>query len=201
MFRITSHYSAISEAVNTGQCSIGVHPCYLDNYEQLLVEIRQFAGHKNVLAIGECGLDNICNKDKDLQQKIFRQQVFLASEHNKPLIIHCVRAYTELVAIIGEMKPPVPIIIHGYNKNPEVATFLLKEGMFLSFGPAILNERSPAAMVLKDIPDDVFFLETDDTAIEIAEIYRAAATLRKTDMETLILQLQNNFRKIFRYSL
>lgn len=190
------------ETTTPGQLySMGIHPCHLQGYEHLLTELERYATQPNVLAIGECGLDTICNKDTGLETDIFRKQITLAEKTGKPLIIHCVRAYEELLHTIKEMHPAVPVIIHGYNKKADVAGRLLAGNMYLSFGAAIMNEASPAAAVLKDISPERFFLETDNSDASIKDIYQHAAQIRETSVETLILQLEQNFRNVFKYAI
>lgn len=201
VFSVLSLYSDFDRAENGRPCSLGVHPCYLDGHMPLLAEQERLAVLRNVLAIGECGLDRVCNKDIELQAAIFAKQVKLADTLHKPLVIHCVRAFDELLAVIEELNPGVPVIIHGYNKKADVAARLLASNMYLSFGAAIMNGKSPAVEVLKAIPADQFFLETDDSGMPIEEIYRRAAEIRETGLDSLTLQLEQNFRNVFKYEL
>ncbi len=199
--RILSLYQNFLQAATARYCSIGLHPCYIDDHEKQLEVVEQYATLPNVLAIGECGLDNMCNKDAALQADIFRKQVELAGRLDKPLIIHCVRAFDELLRTVKELQPAAPMIVHGYNKKPDIANKLLATGMYLSFGAAILNDSWPAAQVLRDVPANRLFLETDDADVPIHEIYARAAHLRKTDVETLILQVEQNFKEVFKREL
>ena len=160
--------------------------------------VAQHAGQNNVLAIGECGLDRVCGSDWAAQVDVFRQQIAIANEVNKPLIIHCVRAFEELVEELDKAKVKVPVIIHGYNRKREVATRLLEKGYYLSFGAAILNDSFPAVKVLQDIPAGRFFLETDDSDLSIKDIYKKAAEIRKTGEDALILQVAANFNTVFK---
>jgi TatD DNase family protein len=198
---VQSLYADFGQTQDGRRYSIGVHPCYMTGYERLLSELEQYGHLPNVLAIGECGLDTICSKDAELQGEVFRQQVTVANRVKKPLIIHCVRAFDELLQALEEIKPSVPVIMHGYNKKGTVAQRLLTHNIYLSFGAAIMNAKSPAAAVLKDIPADQFFLETDDATVSIKDVYRCATAIRQTGMESLTLQLEQNFRNVFKYQL
>ena len=182
-------------------CSLGVHPCYLERHLLMLAEQERLADLPNVLAIGECGFDRVCNNEMELQTEVFTRQVLLADRLHKPLVIHCVRAFEELLTVMKELKPPVAVVIHGYNKKAEVAERLLASNMYLSFGAAILHDKSPAAAVLKTIRPDRFFLETDDSGKDIGEIYRRAAEIRETGLDSLTLQLEQNFQNVFKYAL
>jgi len=195
---ILSLYKDLTNASVSGHCSIGIHPCYLDHYDHNLALLAKLATLDNVLAIGECGLDTVCNKNEQLQKEVFKEQVLLADAVKKPLIIHCVRAFDNLLRIMAGLGPGIPAVIHGYNKKSDIANRLLDAGMYLSFGAAIMNGSSPAAEVLANMPADRFFLETDDANTTINEIYEHAARIRKIDPETLILQLQHNFKEVFK---
>jgi len=178
-------------------CSTGLHPWHIDHYAWDREMLLKYVLQPNVLAIGECGLDKVCATDWGLQVVAFTQQIGLAHECLKPLIIHCVRAFDEVMQLLDQIKPAVPVIFHGFNKNRDVADKLLGRGYYLSFGSAMLNDHSPAAEVLATIPADQFFLETDDAQVSIEQIYDRVALIRKTSLETVVLQVQENFNRLF----
>ena len=196
---VSSLYSDFALASSGRLCSLGLHPWYLENHVQLLQELKKYAGLANVLAIGECGLDKLCHTNWNLQLAVFREQIVLADTLCKPLIIHCVRASDELIKIVDEQRPTVPVIVHGFNNKGGIAEKLINNGMYLSFGAAILNHDSPAAHGLRNIPAEKFFLETDNADVAIGDIYRAAAALRNVTEEEVILQVQHNFTAVFNY--
>ncbi|XZF14393.1 TatD family hydrolase [Chitinophagaceae bacterium MMS25-I14] len=186
------------DAEKKGKYSIGLHPWYLNAgaLQHDLQTLTQYADHPNVLAIGECGLDKVTQTDWHLQEQAFKAQILLANRHKKPLIIHCVRAYEELLHIFTEYPPETPVIIHGFNKKPELAQQLLKKGFYLAFGK-ILPTHPHVQESLAITPPDRFFLETDDGNISIEDIYAAATEIRKTGADEIILQLQKNFQTVF----
>lgn len=172
----TQHYSA------------GLHPWFLETsgLESAKKWLDQLAAMPHVLAIGEAGLDKVCNMDWALQEAAFRHCIQVAETMGKPLIIHCVRAFNEVILIKKQLKPVQPWIFHGFNKHPDTARMLLKEGCFLSFGAALLKPGNHSAEALQLTPDDRFFLETDDAAeIDIVDIYKKAALLRGVSLEQL----------------
>lgn len=187
-------YKDFELAVNIPFCSIGLHPQHLRNAHQDLKILRSIAHLKNVVAIGECGLDKLCDTDPSLQETIFRQQIELANCLDKPLIIHCVRAYSECVRLLAAAK--VPVIFHGFNRNLRIARTLLDRGFYLSVGAAVFN---PAfAAVFTSLPEGQLFFETDDRAdLEIGAVYKRAAEHKNIAVESLILQVENNFQKVF----
>ena len=188
------HFERVKDGL---PCSTGLHPWHLDHYTWDWEMLRKYVKQPNVLAIGECGLDKICVTDWDLQVKVFTEQINLANEIGKPLIIHCVRAFDQVLHLLHLHEPGVPVVFHGFNKNRDVADKLLGRGYYLSFGSAMLNDHSPAAEVLATIPADHFFLETDDAEVSIEQIYDRAARIMKTSPETVVLQVQENFNRLF----
>lgn len=193
LLSIRSWHEQFDEA--QGYCSMGLHPWYLQDLPGQMAALEQYAVQPHVLAIGECGLDKVCATPWPLQEEAFRLQIALAMRLGKPLIIHCVRAYTEVIAMLRGIK--IPVVIHGFRKRPELAANLLQQGYYLSFGNALTGSESTAAASLAAMPPDRFFLETDDAALPVENIYEAAARIRKTDPDTLILQLQKNFKTVF----
>lgn len=196
---IVSFYRDFDKAGTAAACSLGLHPWYIEagSWKAALERLRALAGEKNVLAIGECGLDKTTKTPWELQLEVFTAQIALAGQLQKPLIIHCVRAFEELLAVFRSDVPAVPVIVHGFNKKAAVAEKLLNAGFYLSFGKALLTNDT-ACETFSHMPAGRFFLETDDAAVDIAAIYKAAAALWKTSEETIISHAQNNFQKVFR---
>ncbi|QNM84447.1 TatD family hydrolase [Polaribacter pectinis] len=179
--------------------SIGIHPWFINKnkIEEELLLIEQSLQNKNCFALGECGLDKIIEADFKLQQEVFRKQVKLSEKHNKPLIIHCVKAFQEIIEIQKETKPKQIWILHGFNKNLQVAESLIKNGIILSIGVAIIkNEKLQKAV--SEIPLDKLFLETDDSEVTIQEVYKKVANIKRLEVEELQQIIKQNFRNIFR---
>ena len=177
--------------------SMGLHPWYLDHADDMYGLLQQQAIQSQVLAIGECGLDKVTGAAWDTQVHWFRQQIQLANHLNKPLIIHCVRAFNEVLQVLKEEQVAVSVIFHGFHKKKQLAAQILSQGYILSFGAALLKGNAALIDVLQWVPTDQFFLETDDADISIKELYHIAAQIRKTEEEAIILQLQRNFKNIF----
>ena len=175
--------------------SIGLHPWYLNNYEEDLILLKKYSQNKNVLAIGECGLDYLCSTDKQLQMNAFKEQIQIAVTLNKPLIIHCVKAFEDVLKQLNDLKNKIPIVFHGYNNNVTIAKRLIDKQYYLSFGTSLLRNKN--IELLKTMNPNYFFLETDTSTIEIEELYAIAAQIRNTDKNDIILQIQQNFKKVF----
>ena len=171
--------------------SAGLHPWYVsENTLERDLGLIEEKG-ENAVAIGECGLDRCCDVSFELQLKAFRAQVEIAATLGKPLIIHCVRAYPEIISEKKAFRDSLPWIVHGFRGNPETASQLIKHGFHLSFGEALMNDKR-LGEILATVPEDRYFLETDESAASIREIYGKAAAIRNIDVDTLILQQRGN---------
>lgn len=182
--------------------SIGIHPWYID--EQRLETDLQIIESKlqepNCLALGECGLDKRIEIPLELQQMVFERQLFLAQKLNKPVVIHCVAAFQEIIALKKRLKITVPMLIHGFSKNKQVAKELIDNGFYISFGKYLL--RNPELeTVFQSIPNDRFFLETDTVEEGIEEVYALAAQYKKWSMDELQQQIKSNFAAVFKKQL
>lgn len=179
--------------------SIGMHPWYIDEQrlEADLKIIENKLQEPNCLALGECGLDKRIEIPLELQQMVFEKQLLLAQKHNKPVVIHCVAAFQEVIATKKRLKITVPMIIHGFSKNKQVAKELIDNGFYISFGKHLL--RNPELeSVFQSIPNDRFFLETDTLVEGIEELYALAARYKKWDIDEIHQQIQRNFASVFK---
>mgnify|MGYP003644785862 CR=1 FL=1 len=182
--------------------SIGIHPWFI-NEERLTSDLEIIESkllEPNCLAVGECGLDKRIEVPMELQQAVFEKQLLLAQKYNKPVVIHCVAAFQEVIETKKRLKISVPIIIHGFSKNAQVAKLLIDNGFYISFGKYLL--RNPELeTVFHSIPNDRFFLETDTVAETIDEVYALAAKYKGMIIEELQQTIKNNVRVVFKTDL
>jgi len=178
--------------------SIGIHPWYIveSKVEEELLFIESNLDNKNCLAVGECGLDKRIEISFDLQEEVFRKQLVLAEKFKKPVIIHCVASFQELIKIKNELSISVPMIIHGFSKKQELAKQLLDNGFYLSFGKYLL--RNPEMKtVFQSVQNDRFFLETDTVEEQIQEVYELASKYKNLEIKELKNTVETNFRSLF----
>lgn len=178
--------------------SLGVHPWYIHEVEEQFFILKQEleTGNPNLLFIGECGLDKVNGGDYLIQEKVFRKQIVFSEAYQKPLIIHCVKAYNELITIKKELTPVQPWIIHGFNRKKVIADSLLESGVYLSFGMSFLNSLN-GIKVLKSTPLNKIFFETDDNnEFTIEEVYILASKILNINIETLKDYIKENLWQI-----
>lgn len=114
------------------------------------------------VAVGECGLDKMISTPLALQQQMLTLHIEVANQIHKPLIIHCVRAHNELIALLKKHKPGWGGVIHAFSGSYEVAQQYVDLGLYLGVGGTITYERAhkTRAAVAK-IPLEFLVLETD----------------------------------------
>lgn len=181
-------------------CSVGIHPWSIDKNTiiQHFFQLEDACKNENVVAVGEVGLDKLIDTPLTLQSKVLEQQIEIADFFNKPIIIHCIGAYYELIAIKKKLKTNISFVIHGFNKNAQVMKDLLDNGFYLSLGTALNQTGSPLLQLVKDIPSTRLLLETDDKNSPIQGMYLVASEVLKIDIEELKLQIYDNYKRILK---
>ncbi|MBI4646160.1 MAG: TatD family hydrolase [Bacteroidia bacterium] len=184
---------------NAPFCSVGLHPWHIKDglVEERLQKIETLANSREIIAIGEAGLDRNIDTDIGIQINIFTRQLEIAEKFKKPVIVHCVKSYSDILAVRKTRKINIPWIIHGFNENELIANKLILSGCFLSFGHLILNRSTKASRTFIKIPADNIFFETDESDMEIKKIYRVAAEKKNIEINILKNQIIKNFNNCF----
>ena len=190
--------------------SIGIHPwdCQKSKVKSSIVQwlngsTVQWLNGSTVqwlngsTAIGECGIDRACGIDFDIQKDVFIKQIEISEQYNKPMIIHAVRAHSDIISIRKETKAKMPWIIHGFQGNEQIVNQYLRHNIYLSLGDVLFKNESRAVELLKTIPSERLFLETDDSERSIVDVYERASVLSGRSLDDLRSDIFNNFVKIF----
>ncbi len=182
--------------------SIGIHPWHIDEIKLdfELKTIEEKLNTDSCLALGECGLDKRIELQFELQILVFKKQLKLLQNTIKPVILHCVAAFQEVVAIKKEMQLENTMIIHGFSKNKQVAQSLLDNGFYLSFGKYLM-QNPDLELVFKNVPNNQFFLETDSSNYTIEAIYEKAAQIKECSIEEMKQMVATNFERVFKNNL
>lgn len=179
--------------------SIGIHPLFIDEnrLESDFTMLKEKLVLAECLALGECGLDKRSETPFELQQLVFEKQLALAEKNQKPIVIHCVAAFQELIEIKKRLKISVPMIVHGFSKKIELAKQLIDNGFYVSFGKKLLR-NSELESVFKSIPNDRFFLETDTIEEGIQDVYALAAKYKGIELDELQEIVNKNCNTVFK---
>lgn len=179
--------------------SMGIHPWFIQkkSLEQDLQKIEKLIQDTSFIALGECGLDKVCNTNFPNQIEALKRQILLSEKYGKPLILHIVKSYNELVLLRQLMNPRQVWIVHGFNGSPQLAAQLINSGMHISFGFQLQNVLSKASKSIQSVPIESVFLETDNSGFSIEKIYTFASKLLKMNVEQLQSQIKLNFENLF----
>lgn len=173
--------------------TVGVHPWYAHNFDIAIVEERA----ASVDAIGEIGLDFVCSVPRERQIEVFRAQLALAERLEKPVVLHCVRAFEEAMKVLKYYRLSA-VIFHGFIGSVEQAQRAVAQGYFLSFGErTFISPKSIEAM--RHTPLSQLFVETDESTTPIEQIYDKIAALRGISTAELTRATEDNFHSIFNF--
>lgn len=196
-------HRATAEGVITPR-SFGIHPWYADKVacddrDMFFNHYGDNMAHAEI--IGECGLDKACSSSWEQQTKLFRWQADYAAKLNMPMVIHCVRAFNEVIAVRHKLasfyKNLAKWVIHGYLGGLQMADQLFRVGIWVSFGEAITDPRRiKVRQCLAEIKTP-FLLETDDSPVGIERVYQAAADIRCCSMALLMETIDNHYNSLF----
>jgi len=155
--------------------AFGIHPWYVKNqpdWEKILLEAL-FKYPKSI--IGETGLDRYKKLGNEkIQELCFRKHLELGVKLQRPVVIHCVRAWDWLCNILNDTKilPPA-LLFHAYSGGPELINFLLKKNGWFSFAGTVLHENNIRSQnSIKSVPRERLLLETDSPDLLAPEPYR-----------------------------
>lgn len=157
---------------------------------------RLLLNDPNCLGMGEIGLDKLNGSPLSEQLTILRQLLKIASDEKKSVVLHCVKAFDQLIALKKEFLGSSNWAIHGFNKHPKLAKQLIADGFYLSINPAQLNT---CAALLDVIPLNKLFLETDDSEDLIEENYLCVAEALSMNVDALKSQIATNANVFFKH--
>lgn len=173
--------------------TVGIHPWHAADADLSLVECRATAAD----AIGEIGLDFACDTPREEQEHIFREQLALAERFEKPVVLHCVRAFERVMQLLKDYRLKA-VIFHGFIGSVEQAQRAVKQGYYLSFGER--TSRSPRTIeALRSAPLSRLFVESDESDTPIEDIYARIAELRGISVSELTTATERNFTIIFNF--
>lgn len=144
----------------------GVHPhdaeAYTDAAEE---EIRAHVGGDKMVAVGEIGLDYFYdNADRNVQRDVFRRQLQIACDTDRPVVIHSREADEDTIEILREFEGTLKRrgVIHSFTSGPGLASYALDQGWCLGFnGISTFNKAENVREIIRMTPIDQLLLETD----------------------------------------
>lgn len=193
--------------------SAGVHP--LDVQDGLdTAQIHDYLSDPKVVAIGETGLDYFyANETKALQQQCFEQQIALAVEVDKPLIVHTRDAREDTIAFLKQgHADKVGGVLHCFTENWEMAKAAIDLGFYISVsGIVTFKNAGDLRTVIRKVPKDRLLVETDAPYLApvphrgqenqpayVRDVAEFVAQLRGESYEELADYTSSNFFSLFK---
>ena len=176
--------------------SVGVHPWDAGSVppEEITGGLARFAVENRAVAIGECGLDRLCGVPFSRQLAVFEAQAGLAETLSLPLIIHAVRAVSDVALLHRRINPSSVWIVHGFRGKPHQAEELLSEGIYLSVGQHF-NPRLPEVL-----PCSRMLVESDTSPVPLVGIYDVVARAWGMERDGLAGCVEGVFNTVFAHA-
>jgi TatD DNase family protein len=199
--------------------AVGWHPWYLPDEQpspENIRELRDLADNDRVVAVGETGLDSIAADsalDEERQEQWFVEQVRLAVDLNKPLVIHCVRSHGRCFELLRETGAEhVGGVIHAYSSSPEMAEQYRTLNFAVGIGSPVTRKNSKnVRRAAAEVDEDWFLVETDAPFMNVEtrpkgegrpsnlhEVAEEVAFLRDCDQDEIFATNERNYARIFK---
>ena len=151
----------ISEKFDNVYASCGVHPhdakFYNDSIEK---EIMKLSKNKNIVSIGEIGLDYYRDlSPRNVQKDVFKRQLKIAKKNNLPVIIHTRESIEETIEIISDFD--CKGVFHAFDYTKDIAVKIIGMGFYVGIGGVVTYPNSKVSGSIKEIPLDSVLVETD----------------------------------------
>jgi TatD DNase family protein len=199
---LMAHENKLPENTSGMAFTYGIHPWFLtgENYKDHIIAVEKESVHQNVIAVGEAGFDKLRGPSPELQSSVFEDQVRISEKIRKPLIIHCVKAWDEILAEHRKIKPKMPWMIHGFRGKIQLARQLLSKGLYLSIWFEFVL-RPESSELLRNLPVERLFLETDGADVDIREIYKKASADKGITVDELKATIFSNYNNFFSHQI
>jgi TatD DNase family protein len=159
--RVTSLAAiAAADAHDAVFATVGLHPHDAVNGVDTIVDLLDTEG---IVAVGECGLDYYYDHSpRDVQQRVFAEQIALANARELALVIHTRDAWADTFAVLADVGVPARTIFHCFTGGPDEARRALDIGAHLSFSGIVTFKGAPEVQAAAALcPLDRMLVETD----------------------------------------
>ncbi len=180
--------------------SFGIHPWLAQtvNLSDVTTSLLKYIHHPNFLMLGEIGLDRSSAVDFKSQIDLFTAQVkFAKSNKVNTLLIHCVRALSDILKVINETNYQGLLVFHDTNFSSQDLKLVTELGHYVSFGDNLFRACSKATKYLTQVDQSKLLLESGDGKQTITQVYEKAAALLELEVESLERTVLKNFQSLF----
>lgn len=147
--------------------------------------------------IGETGLDYACEVNKEAQQHLFEWHLSEAERLQKPVVIHCVKAFEDVMNALGKHHL-AGVVLHGFVGSKEQAQRAIARGYYLSFGVRSLRSPRSCEAIVRTPIEQLFCETDDDKGLDIALIYHEVAKHKGLSFDELARYIEINYKRLFR---
>jgi len=154
----------LSERYQNISAAVGIHPHEVSNVKPAdIAALKELARHKQVIAIGETGLDYYRDySPRNAQLEVLEWQIALAKDLGLPVIIHCRQAESDMLDLLHKGRRQYRGVIHCFSSDARTAREYLDLGFYLSLGGYIGYSSSRGSYdIIRNIPEDHLLVETD----------------------------------------
>lgn len=197
---------------------VGVHPIHTNESQLADIDlIESLISHNKCVGIGECGLDFFREADdmqaRTRQLSFFEKQIELAIKYNKPLMIHCRKAYPETLEVLESYKkihPNLHAHFHFFTEPIDTARRILDKGFTVSFTGVITFVPEYIDLV-KFVPTNSLMIETDSPYVapksqrgkrndprNVIEIAQTISLIKEIPLDIFAKHVRDNTKRIFR---
>ncbi|MEE1262129.1 TatD family hydrolase [Ruminococcus sp.] len=152
---------AMAEKYGFMYAAVGVHPENLENLPgDYLDRIAELTKHPKVVAVGETGLDYHWDIPRELQKRVFEEQLKLSLDLKMPIIVHDREAHGDVFDLLRRYRPNA--LVHCFSGSVELMREAVRMGMYISLGGVVTFKNARHSVeVASEIPLDRLLLETD----------------------------------------
>lgn len=145
--------------------TVGCHPHDAEKFSDTEKDYyREVAKDEKVVAIGEIGLDYYRDlSPREIQKRVFEEQIVLANELGLPVVLHVRDAYADTLEILKKHEKELEngILLHCYSGSAELAREFSRYDAYFAFGGAVTYKNAKKDDVLKSVDINRILLETD----------------------------------------
>jgi TatD DNase family protein len=200
---------AVAEAHEGVHATVGLHPHDAVNGVDTIADLF---GVDGIVAVGECGLDYYYDHSpRDVQQRVFAEQIALANDRDLPLVIHTRDAWDDTFAVLADVGVPARTVFHCFTGGPAEARRALDIGGFLSFSGIVTFKGAPEVQAAAALcPLDRMLVETDSPYLApvphrgkpnqpawVAHVGQHIADLRDVGVAEIASATSANARSVF----
>lgn len=217
IFAVGMDYETSLKAINLSKqfemvyATVGIHPSYVNDSDHN--KLNDLYNNEKVVAVGEIGLDYYWTSDnKELQEKVFEEQIQKAIKLNLPIIIHTRNSFIESYKIVKKYQGQVTGVFHCFTGTVEEAKMILDLGFYLGVdGPVTFKNAANIKDIVKFTPLSKLLIETDSPYLAptpyrgkknepsyLPFIAKEIALIKNVSFEEVVEQTTNNAIKLFK---